>query len=295
MADEKERTGLRRFGRRDRKERLTSEPLFPEDDSPLPADEALMADTSSIFGTELAEELPESERFPPVRPPPTEDDSPKRARSRAVQPYRRVRRRHSWLYNLIAFLFFVATLALCGVYAMIWNDPWTALNPLAPATEFFYVTETPDPLAVINGTATAAALATETPLAPLESLGGLPFSIVELGVLYAPNSNTSGCDWASIAGTVQGLNGEPLPGYRIGIIDAENPERLDVEVFSGAVQSFGEGGFEYTLGNAPRAGRYDIQLLSRDSVPLSDVYRITTRATCEENVAIINFVQTAQF
>jgi hypothetical protein len=201
------------------------------------------------------------------------------------------RRGGDWRHNLVALLFFIGTLMLCGYYAIIWNNPWTPLNPLAPPTEFYLVTETPDPFAAMNATATAAALITPTPVSGLSSFSGLPFSMAESGVIYMPNSNASGCNWASIAGTVTGLNGEPLNGYRINITDAVDPERLSVEVFSGAVQSFGAGGFEYTLGSAPRAGRYDVQLFNPAGVPLSDVYRIVTHDNCDQNVAVVNFIQ----
>jgi hypothetical protein len=289
MPDEQDQDQLRRFGRRDRKTRLTSGPLFPADDSPLPDDAELAADTSAIIDGGLSEPLDVPERFPPVRP--KLDDRQERPRRPARrQPVLR-RRGGNWRHNLIAFLFFVGTLALCGVYAIIWSNPWSPLNPLAPPTEFYFVTETPDPLGAMNATATAAAMVTPTPVAGLESFSGLPFSLEESGVIYMPSS--SSCDWASIAGTVTGLNGEPLSGYRISIIDALEPDSLNIEVFSGAVQTFGAGGFEYVLGSVPREGRYDIQLFNPVGVPLSDVYRIVTRDTCDQNVAVVNFVQTA--
>lgn len=347
--------GLRRFGRRDRKDKLTSGPLFPDEDKAAPqpatddsddpasakdelppdetetpaeteslqADEPLLedeaqseedsapdvvpefdaqlaADTSAIEGTELAESLPVSPRYPPASPDevvdvverfPMPGDARPDPQAAEAPPVPTARSRGDWRHNLIAFVFFVATIGLCGVYSIIWNNPWTPLNPLAPPTSFYVITETPDPFAAANATATAAVMVTETPVQPLGSLSGLPFSIADSGVVYVPNSNSNGCDWASIAGTVTGLEGEPLTGYRIRILDAGDPNARPVEIFSGSAPTFGESGFELPLGNAPRAGRYDVQLLNPSSVPLSDAFRIVTRATCEENVAIVSFVQ----
>jgi len=294
MTDEQDqKRGL--FGRR--KSRLTDGPLFPDDD----VDNTFAADTSSLYADgRLSEDLPQAERYPPI---PTADDL-KRDDTPIVdqpqvqsEPYadRRRRRPGNWRHDLVAFIFAIATVGLCGTYAIIWNDPWTAINPLAPATEFYFVTETPDPLAVANAAVTATALAqpTEVGFAAQGSFSGLPFVITDAGVLYTPNGNGSGCDWASIGGTVTGLNGEPLNGFRVRITDAENPDQFQVEVFSGAVVTFGDGGFEYPLGNTPRAGRYDVQLFSSAGAPLSDAYRIVTRDRCEENVAIVTFVQVA--
>jgi len=291
MTDEQDqKRGL--FGRR--KSRLTDGPLFPDDED----DEGtLAADTSSLYADgRLAENLPQPERYPPI-PSAADLNDGQPVADPAPPPQQQLTRRQrnpgNWRHDLVAFLVAIATVGLCGAYAIIWNDPWTAINPLAPATDFYYVTETPDPLALANAAVTATALAQPTQAGAVAqgSLSGLPFIITDDGVLYTPNANGSGCDWSSIGGTVTGLNGEPLNGLRVRITDAENPEQLEVEVFSGAVATFGDGGFEYPLGNAPRAGRYDVQLFSSAGAPLSDAYRIVTRDRCEENVAIINFVQ----
>jgi hypothetical protein len=283
---------IRRVSQDDRKTRLESGPLFPDDDGPLPdddtirdealLDDTLLPDTSAIEENTLRQKLPDTaERFPrltydsPVQPEP----------SRQAKVAKPRRNPGDWRHNVVALLFLIATVALAGVYTWLWQNPYNPDNPLALATDFYFVTETPAP------TTAAVAEATEDALAFIPSVGGLPFAIAEPGVTYTANS-TDDCDWASIGGTVTGLQGEPLDGYRVSITDADDPGRLDVGVFSGAVLSFGPGGFEYILGNAPRAGRYDVQLLSAAGVPLSDEIRITTRATCEENVAIINFVQT---
>lgn len=290
MTDEQDnKRGL--FGRR-RGMRLTDGPLFPDDD-----DETMIADTSALSSDgRLAEDLPPpAERFPAVDYAAVEDETASPAQAQPAELSGRQRNPGNWRHDLVALVFALATFGLCGAYALIWNDPWTAINPLAPATEFFFVTETPDPLAVANAAITATALAEPTDDAPVPqtSFTGLPFVLADTGVVYTPNSNGSGCDWASLGGTVTGMGGEPLNGFRVRITDADNPDQLQVEVFSGAVLTFGDGGFEFTLGNAPRAGRYDVQLFSAAGAPLSDAYRIVTRDTCEENVAIINFVQIA--
>ena len=311
---------VRRVTQKDRKARLKSGPLFDNDDSPLPDDATIAAeagspferpqappaspdlypDTSAIDDNTLREKLGSpAERYPPlefsadsgaIKPAAPAANAPKPASKRQ-------RRTGDWRHNVVALLFLLGTVGAVMAFTWLWNNPYNPDNPFALATPFREVTTTPDPQAVFNAQATATAQAqpTPTPTQPPVSVSGLPFSISVDGVAYTANNNGSGCDWASIAGIVTGLEGEALNGYRVRITDATDASSLDVEAFTGAAAGLGDGGFEYVLGNAPRSGRYDVQLFSPAGAPVSDQYRIVTRATCAENVAIINFIQIEPF
>ena len=245
---------------------------------------------------------PPEERFPPLNPA-AEDAQPPKPQTQ-VTPKGRKRRVGNWRHDLIAFMFLIATIGMCGYYATLWNDPYSALNPLAPPTPFVVVTATPDltQAAVFYATETAVAQPTPT-LTPTITTTvdvstatpqalAFPFTL-SVDVLYTPNSNGRGCDWASIAGTVTDLNGAPINNFGIQITDATDPTLLDERVFSGSALTFGDGGFELSIGSAPREGQYIVQLFSPAGVPVSDEFLVITSAECEQNVVIITFTQTS--
>jgi hypothetical protein len=126
---------------------------------------------------------------------------------------------------------------------------------------------------------------TETP--SLISATESPYPFIAQEILYAPNSNDLGCNWWSIAGTVRDSSGAALNGYRIRVSGAG----LNESVFSGASQGFGAGGFELPLVGAPGEEDFTVQLFSAQDAPLSELINVTTRADCDANVTIVNFVQ----
>lgn len=258
----------------------------------------------------------ESERFPPTAPPPAP------VRRRAAAPPRTARRqryRGSWRHDVVAVLFLVATVALGVFYGWVWQNPYAPENPFALPTPYIFVTATPDAAAVRSALATeraenlAAALAqtpfpTVTPestpeaptsqsatTTPLQISGALPFAPDPAGVTYAANDNGLGCNWSSIAGRVFGLDGQPLDGYGVQINDLTNSAGVRSRVYSGAAQQFGAGGFELPLGGAPLEGQYSVQLFSQAGVPLSDLFTVITSSRCEQNVALVTFIQLRAF
>jgi hypothetical protein len=113
-----------------------------------------------------------------------------------------------------------------------------------------------------------------------------PF-IVPDAVLHVPNGNDLGCEWWSIAGTVTGQNGAALDGYRVRVTG----DGINETVFSGTIMTFGPGGFELPLIGTPQQAEFIVQLFSPQDAPLSQPVPVTTQASCDANVAIINFVQ----
>lgn len=248
-----------------------------------------------------------AERFPPIAPPPETSTSgqpstrpkPKPQQQTSAFALRRRNRTHgNWRHNLVALIFLLATCGLIYYFSILWSDPYSTLNPLAKPTPFVIVSETPDPIAVAAYFATQTATVRSpaqhfdqpTPFATPDSF--FPFALTSSGVLYIPNANGNGCDWASIAGSVTDQQGHPINNYGVQITDASNPSLLDVKVFSGSALTFGEGGFELTLAGTPTAGEYEVQLFSPAGAPVSQVYAITTHDICAENVAVLNFIQT---
>lgn len=233
-------------------------------------------------------------RYPLLNPvaPPLEEESP------ATQP----KSKEALQHNLVALGFAIATIAIIGYFVYIWQNPYSALNPLAPPTPFVIITETPDSAALAALASPEITLTPESETPPTTAAttipidaGGFPFVLSDSGVIYTPNANGAGCNWASIAGAVTGLQGEPLDNYGVQITDIQDPGQLDVKVFSGSALSVGAGGFELSLGGNPLARTYRVQLFTATGAPVSREFEITTRENCDENVAIINFVQIEGF
>lgn len=132
--------------------------------------------------------------------------------------------------------------------------------------------------------ATATPVGTSTPFdAPTRS--PFPFTVTE--VSYESNPGDQGCQWLSVAGTVTGLFGEPLPGLAIQI-DGENFRQVQ---FSGSAARWGEGGFEFAVGAAPRTATYTLQVKSPTGGLLSDTIEVQTGNTCDSTVTFIEIVQ----
>ena len=299
--------GLRRVRQQDRKTKLVSGPLFPDraDDTPDkagdPETDAAEA-TAEPWEEEAAEPLAETrakippteqERFPPLPHEIARREQSQSESSGETEPKTK-KRRGNWRHDFIALIFLVGSGALIAAFIWLWNNPYDPANPFALATEFVVVSETPLPPTAVT-LATAAPTVTTIPptITPLPPSLDRPFTLAESRILYAPNANGRGCDWASIAGTVTGIQGEALEGYGVQITDAQDPSRLDIKVFSGSSLTFGAGSYELILNNAPLDGQYIVQLFSPAGAPVSEEVVVFTLESCEENVAIVSFVQVA--
>ncbi len=289
MSDDQTTGGVRRFGRRDRKRSLDPRgPLFPPED--LPADseqvEGLAEPTSAIEPDVF--EIPEPPLeilTPPKVQPPKNKPAPAKSIARTAPP----QQKHV-MANLLTIVFLLGTIGMVALVVMITQNPYTALNPFPPFTPLpIVITATfMPPTATPPGT--IAPTATFTPLA-VEANGTLQavfsFTLAHEQPVYAPNANEKGCNWSSIAGTVTDRQGEALDGYRIRVTG----NGLNETVFSGAALTFGAGGFELFLNGTPQAQTYTVQLLDPQSQPLSPTYSVATKESCNQNVAVLQFVQ----
>ncbi|MBZ0280231.1 MAG: hypothetical protein K8L97_05790 [Anaerolineae bacterium] len=292
--DEHGSGGVRRFGRKDRKRRLDPRgPLIP----PEPIDDSRFAppvldeptpepETAEVFPPAVIE--PPAERFPPLAVQPDAQKVDTRS-SAAPAP----RRQNTCLLNVITGFFLLATVAAAVVFVLIAINPYSALNPFPPFTPVpILITTTPLPPTATEPP-TPAPTGTFTPL-PLEAIitpeSPFPFIVANDGALYIPNANGEGCNWSSIAGSVTNVQSAPLDGYGIRIIS----ETTDETVFSGSASTFGPGGFELFLNGVPQESTYTVQLYAPSGIPVSAEYTVSTIASCEQNVAILSFVQTRE-
>lgn len=170
------------------------------------------------------------------------------------------------------------------------NTPLPTFTPTASATRTPTSTATGTNTPVF-GAATSAATqaATLQPLPPSKQYTLSPFAFTVKPIEYRANTNKDGCQWQSIAGSVVDLSLKPVKGLAVKVMGSNG--NIDDVTYSGTAQNFGEGGFEVFLGPAPREDRYTVQLLGRTGTPISEAVSIETRATCDQNVAIVSFVQ----
>lgn len=320
MSDQ-DKNSVQRFSRRNRKNRLPkSDSLFPADDIPAEASSEEVSESDYMPPPELDLEAlslpdtnrdaleslsklspddvraphitPQAERYPPLHPaaetvPNTLPPDPLKIAALKARKRRNIRN------NVITVLAWMGTVAFLIWVVTIWFNPQTAWNPLPPETPFVVITATPSdaainpltPTANVDGqifivatdAATATQIATESPY---------PF-IAPDAVMHVPNGNDLGCNWWSIAGTVTDSSGVALDGYRIRVVG----EGVRESVFSGTILTFGAGGFELPLVGTPQVAEFTVQLFSPQDAPLSPPVTVTTRADCDANVAIVNFVQ----
>lgn len=292
--DERAAGAVRRFGRKDSKRRLDPRgPLIPpdwddgDDDAETVLGEAIQPPAAPPAPEMPAPRAVDAERFPPLAPSPVEPAPPPRP-----GPGRAPRRRSPCLYNFLTVVFLLATLAAIALIAIITVNPYSPLNPFPPFTPLpIFITTTPLPPTATD-LPTPEPSATFTPL-PLEALAtaapAFPFTVANDGALFMPNTNSEGCNWSSIAGSVTDASGAGLNGYGVRIAGGG----LDETVFSGAAPIFGPGGFELFLNGVPLEQTYTVQLLDEAGAPASPAVSVTTRANCQQNVAILSFVKLA--
>jgi hypothetical protein len=168
-------------------------------------------------------------------------------------------------------------------------------TPTATPTETF--TPSATPTSVLPG------LPTDTPAPPTAILPTFPgqqatsallvssYPFAARSPIYQPNLRPEGCEWASLAGSIMGLLGEPVPNLAIEVA-GENFQQI---AYSGTALEFGPSGFEVNIGEEPRRGTYTLRILGPSGEALSDYIYVQTDDTCDRNIAIIEFVQQQEY
>jgi len=144
-------------------------------------------------------------------------------------------------------------------------------------------TRTPTPTPTDTPTPGPSATATAT-------FSPFPFTKDLQSPQYLQNfANNAGCNWMGIAGEVFDLEGNPVaPGqYVVHIWDSGIDQRAVV----GDAPAYGPSGYEQFLFDAPRVQDHSVQLETSNGTAVSQVYRVQTRASCNQNLVWFNFVQ----
>jgi hypothetical protein len=111
-------------------------PELPEVNLPSDDEEALRA-LASAAGDAVRPVVvtPPEERWPPLAPAITDEDTAPARRDETAA--------HDWRNIVIGTLALIGIVLVLAWTAVVWQDPQSPLNPLAPATPFIVVTATP--------------------------------------------------------------------------------------------------------------------------------------------------------
>lgn len=217
--------------------------------------------------------------------------------------------------NLVTLFFLLASCGVITYFVLIWQNPYSALNPLAPPTPIPMVitatytptfTPTASPTPIPSATPTASPIPSEAPTltftpiflegfstpqgtpAATEETSTYRFALQNERVIYITNpAARGGCNWSSIAGSVMNYDGSALNGYGVHVVG----EGVDETVSTGSAPGFGPGGFEVPLGSVARDAQFVAQLLDPQGTPVSPVYTVETNSDCELNIAALRFVE----
>lgn len=230
----------------------------------------------------------------------------------------RKKRRPGCLLNLLSGIFVAGTLVVGLLFAVIFINPQSSLNPLPPTTLPALVltnTPTPTPKGILPATwtPTPSPAPTETltptptdtpiptpenspvPTADLES--GTTFSIQEGSPFYEINTfhSDAGCNWLGVAGQIYDNEGTPVSGILVEVGGSLGSLEISGLTLSGMAPGYGDGGYELRLNDSPSAsnGEIWIQLLDQANLPLSEKIYFQTFDSCDSNLVMLNFVQIA--
>lgn len=222
--------------------------------------------------------------------------------------------------NLLSLL----TLGLTGVmllcYIFIAINPYSRLNPFPPrAQQIIVATETPAPTPsrTLPATWTPTATPTVTPTPPpsfTPTVTSTPEPTREPPTPVPPTLTPSptprvtrspypftyelryetpyyGCAWTGVAGTVMDIDGNHLMGYPIHVWGGG----IDVVIYSGDKQLYGDSGWEQFFNSAPMAvsGVFRVQIHAKtgNHAPISQEIALDYPGYCSSALAHIVFTK----
>ena len=125
---------------------------------------------------------------------------------------------------------------------------------------------------------------------PSATRSAFPFTKTDNSPFYLQNyANTAGCNWLGVAGEVLDLNRNPVsPGsYVVHVWGSDIDERLLV----GSAPAYSPSGWEQFLFDSPVIRDYNVQLETPNGTAVSQIYRVQTRSSCNENLLRLDFTQ----
>lgn len=231
------------------------------------------------------------------------------------------RRNGGVFWNALTVLALLGILAVVGWFAIVFQNPYAAVNPFPPptlpapivlpsatpttpqlpptwtpaVTDTAAPTFTPRPTqtATLSETEIAAkgptATKTERPISNYSfDLQSTPTGI-DAAVLYPER----GCNWLGVGGQVVDMQGRPVTGITVQIGGNLGKEVIDQTSLTGLALKYGEAGYEFELAKTPAASKQTlwVRLIDQARLPLSPKVYFDTYEECQRNLVIINFRQ----
>ena len=140
---------------------------------------------------------------------------------------------------------------------------------------------------------TSAVTTTTVPPSPTPRPTGAPFTAQVVAVDGTIVDAQHGCTWWGVGGTAADLNGNPIVGLVVKLSGVLPSEQINLLTVSGTAPAYGQGGYEFRLGDAPLATsqRLYVQLLDQAGLPLSEPIYFDTFADCSRNLILVRFRQ----
>lgn len=231
------------------------------------------------------------------------------------------------LWNVLTVLMLVLALCAGGFFASVMMNPQTVLNPLRPPTLMPMIvtftptwtpiqldstwtptvtiqptetptrrpTITPFPSAtpLVFPTATSAVKPSKTPTNTATPKPNYPFTATVTAYDSTISHPEAGCNWFGVAGQVTDLKNNPVTGLIVKLVGSVNNNYIDQTSLSGIAKIYGEGWFEFVLGDKPldTKNALYVQLFDQAGMPLSDQIYFTTSSACNKNLTIVRFKQ----
>ncbi len=158
-------------------------------------------------------------------------------------------------------------------------------------------TATIRPTATLTLTPTWTSTFTPSPTGPTptqtNTLSPYPFAMQEGSPRMRANfANAAGCNWQGLAGQVITQSNEPVTGIQVRV----SGEGLSSPLItlSGSSTVYGPSGWEIVVDNKTNNGRYTVSLWSGD-MQVSPEVEVVFPNSCEQNLAVINFLQTRAY
>ncbi len=168
------------------------------------------------------------------------------------------------------------------------STPRLTNTPTHTPTPSPTLTATPVITRTVSGSATPTPPATPGP-SPTPTRTLSPFNYVMIRLEYSRSNY--GLNWAGIAGLVFGLDRKHQTNILIRAWGDPPLGAEGQETVSSVAQQYGISGFEFTLGDKPVTGKWNIQLIGDDGQPLSDAIPIEMTGDPRLNLAFVIFEQ----
>lgn len=230
------------------------------------------------------------------------------------------------LWNVLTVVMLVMTLCSCIFLLSIFNNPYSAFNPLQPPTPIPpsltptwtpirfdptwtpeptrppRATNTPRPTITLEPTFTPFRLATATPPASATPVvsptrtpkpTGLPYGVTVNAVESTTYRADTSCATMYVAGQALDAKNNPAMGLIVKLGGSVPGKSFNETTLTGIAVAYGQGGFEFELGVQPVASKNTlwIQLFDQANAPMSEQIYLTTYAECNRNLIYVRFTQ----